>query len=177
MACWFWQAEYIQSHYSAVFFCYVTSIGTSDRIPKPQDPGEPKEPLVPTMIVPHLLLLLLSPPVFLILGLPPSSSPFNFTFAAHPLILPLSLIFLLILSSPSFLRFILASPIFSSLFLLPVCATALPFFYFLFSLFGLPTQQSLSQNPRCYPKPPTPGLFILSVSLVKPSSVSDSHAP
>ncbi len=64
--CWFWQTEYIQSNYSAVFSSYVTTIGTRGRTNmKPQDPGEPKEPFG---LVPHPFLLLHiphPPPVFL----------------------------------------------------------------------------------------------------------------
>lgn len=168
VACWFWQTEYIQSNYSAVFSSYVTTITIRGRTNiKPQDPREPKEPfgLVP------LLLFHIPPPLFLFLGLTPSSSLLfpRSLFSASPLPFfttlssnPFSLHSFLFLSSPS---------------LSSVCCYSSTPVSLSVSLFGLPSQQSLPQNPRFYPKPPTLGLFILSFSMVDPSSCSDSHAP
>lgn len=134
-ACWFWQTEYIQSNYSAVFSSYVTIIRTRGRTNiKPQDPGEPKEPfsLVPhplLLLLFHIFILRLSSSGFLFLGQPPSSfllcllSPFSLLFfhspcasspCLHPLALLPFLIFALLLLSPSSLAHYLGSQVSSS---------------------------------------------------------------
>lgn len=51
---WFWQTDYIQCHYSAVFPSYVTTAETRARtVRKPLDPGEPKEPFA-LLLLPHI---------------------------------------------------------------------------------------------------------------------------